>query len=156
MCWSRAPPYSRAASPIAIAATSRRSAMRPRWHAARRLDAPFQRLDLASIFRTIKPCGGPRCPDVGLEIVSLGYQENHRMRARLLVCVAFIVLPFGHASAQPNTIDSIRTPQTSSLTEYWTDNQRQIATAMPVPVLDPSTLQPVPAEPRGGTPHSGR
>src|SRR5262252_10475162 len=73
-----------------------------------------------------------------------------------MVCVAAIVVPFGQASAQPNTIDSIRTPQTSSLTEYWTDNQRQIATAMPVPVLDPSTLQPVPAEPKAGTPHTGR
>ena len=48
------------------------------------------------------------------------------MRSRLLVCVAVIVVPFGYASAQPNTIDSIRTPLTSSLTEYWTDNQRQV------------------------------
>jgi len=78
------------------------------------------------------------------------------MRFTLLVCVAVSVVPCSHASAQPNTIDSIRTPQTSSLTEYWTDNQRQVAIAMPVPVLDPSTLQPVPAEPKAGTRHTGR
>src|SRR5690349_11813114 len=77
------------------------------------------------------------------------------MRSRLLAYVAVIVVPFGHASAQPNTIDSIRTPLTSSLTEYWTDDQRQVAIAMPVPVLAPNPLPPVTAEPKAGTPRSG-
>src|SRR4051812_11473702 len=78
------------------------------------------------------------------------------MRSTVLVCVGAIIVPCGHAGAQPNTIDSIRTPLTSSLTEFWTDDKRQTATAMPVPVLDPSTLQPVTEEPKPGTPRSGR
>ena len=78
------------------------------------------------------------------------------MRLAYLACVATIMAPSGGIGAQPDAIDSIRTPQTSSLTDFWTDDRRQDAKAMPVPVLDPSTLQPVPAEPKAGAPRTGR
>lgn len=78
------------------------------------------------------------------------------MRVAWLVGVAAIMATCGVARAQPNTIDSIRTPPSSSLTDFWTDQQRREAKSMPVPVLDPSTLQPVPAEPKAGPPRAGR
>jgi hypothetical protein len=78
------------------------------------------------------------------------------MRLAHLACVAAIMAPGISAGAQPNAIDSIRTPQTSALTDFWTDNRRQDAKAMPVPVLDPSTLEPIPAEPKAGSPRTGR
>ena len=78
------------------------------------------------------------------------------MRFAYLLCVAAIVAFGGSAGAQSNTIASIRTPLTSSLTEFWTDDRRQEAKAMPVPALDPSTLRPVPAEPKEGAPRTGR
>ena len=56
------------------------------------------------------------------------------MRLAYLACVAAIMAPGVSAGAQPNAIDSIRTPQTSSLMDFWTDDRRQDAKAMPVPV----------------------
>src|ERR1043166_7584655 len=95
-------------------------------------------------------CGGP------LPGRQLSYQETTGMRLAYLACVATIMAPSGGIGAQPDAIDSIRTPQSSSLTDFWTDDRRQDAKAMPVPVLDPSTLQPVPAEPKAGAPRTGR
>jgi len=78
------------------------------------------------------------------------------MRFALLVCVATLMASPSSVGAQPNSIDSIRTPPSSSLVDFWSDDRRQEAKAMPVPVLDPSTLQPAPAEPKTGAPRTGR
>jgi hypothetical protein len=78
------------------------------------------------------------------------------MRVIPIACVTVITVTCGVARAQPNRIDSIRTPPSSALTEYWTDQRLQDAKPMEVPVLDPRTLAPVaPAEPKSGTPRSG-
>src|SRR5262245_31301551 len=84
------------------------------------------------------------------------FQETTGMRLAYLACIAAVMAPSEGAGAQPNAIDSIRTPPTSSLTDFWTNERRQDAKAMPVPVLDPSTLQPVPVEPKTGAQRTGR
>ena len=78
------------------------------------------------------------------------------MRVASLVWAAAIVAAGGAAHAQPNAIDSITTPPSSSLTNFWSSEQQRNAKSMPVPVLDPSTLQPVQTDPKSGPTRTGR
>ena len=78
-----------------------------------------------------------------------------------VVCIAIVTgtcvaVTCDVARAQPDRIDTIRTPPSSALTEFWTPQQLQDAQPMPLPVVDPSTLGPTdPAEPYSGASRSG-
>jgi hypothetical protein len=64
------------------------------------------------------------------------------MRVVPVLCVVAITASCEVARAQQDRIDSVRTPQTSALTEFWSEQRTREATELPVPVVDPSTLDP--------------
>ncbi len=75
------------------------------------------------------------------------------MRALPVFCVTAIALSCGVAHvahAQPTRIDSVRTPPTSSLTDFWSEQRLWEATEEPVPVVDPSTVGAAEQEPSPG------
>jgi len=79
------------------------------------------------------------------------------MRAIAIACVAIMTVTSEVAHAQQNRINSITTPPTAALTEFWTEQRLREATAMPVPVVDPSTFKPAgPAEPNSRGLRSGQ
>jgi hypothetical protein len=52
--------------------------------------------------------------------------------------------------AHAQQIDSVRTPPTSSLTDFWSDQRMREATEEPVPVVNPSTMGAAEHEPSAG------
>lgn len=78
------------------------------------------------------------------------------MRVVPVICIAIIVA-CDLAHAQPNRIDSIRTPPSSALREFWTNQRLNDAQPMPVPVIEPRALSPVnPEAPKSGVLRSGQ
>jgi hypothetical protein len=66
------------------------------------------------------------------------------MRVVLRMCVVAIAgACCGVAQAEPNRINSVRMPPAAALTDYWSTQRLQDATAMPVPVVDPGTGQSI-------------
>jgi hypothetical protein len=77
------------------------------------------------------------------------------MRVVSILCVAAIALACDAARAQPDRIDSVITPPSAALTEFWTPQRLREANPLPVPVAtDPGTpSQAFPSEPqRSGQP----
>ena len=79
-----------------------------------------------------------------------------------VVCIAVvagtcIAVTCDVARAQPDRIDSVRTPPSSAPTEFWTRQQLQAAQPMPLPVVEPSTPPSTggPAEPSSKAFRSG-
>src|SRR5262249_46865625 len=62
------------------------------------------------------------------------------MRVVAVLGVVVIAASCEVAHAQQDRIDSVRTPPTTSLMEFWSAQRLQQATELPVPVVDPSTL----------------
>jgi len=82
------------------------------------------------------------------------------MRVVSVLCVAAIAFACDVARAQPNRIDSVRTPPSAAatLSEFWTEERLREANPLPVPVApDPGTPNPVfPSEPAPGGQRSGQ
>jgi len=78
------------------------------------------------------------------------------MRIVAVLGIAAVTLIGDLASAQPNRIQSIRTPPSNALTEFWTTQRLRDAPAMPVPNVRLGAISPVnPAPikgPRAGEP----
>jgi hypothetical protein len=79
------------------------------------------------------------------------------MRFVAIICAAVIALAGDVARAQPNRINSVRTPPSAALMEFWTEQRLREAPATPVRVIDPSKLGSAdPAEPKSGAVRTGK
>src|SRR5215468_12376514 len=75
------------------------------------------------------------------------------MRVVSVLGIAAVTLIGDLASAQPNRIESISTPSSSALTEFWTTQRLNQAPAMPVVRLGTiNRVRPAPIKPRAGAP----
>jgi len=78
------------------------------------------------------------------------------MRIVPIICAIIAIGTVDVAHAQPDRIESFRTPTTSSLTEFWTPQRLQDAHPMPLPTIDASELGATgPAEPKSEPLQSG-
>jgi len=77
------------------------------------------------------------------------------MRVVSVLGIGAVTLIGDLANAQPNRIESISTPPSSALTEFWSTQRLNQAPAMPVPVVRLGTINrvnPAPIKPRAGAP----
>jgi hypothetical protein len=78
------------------------------------------------------------------------------MRVLPVICVATLTLACGTAHAQPNRIDTLRTPPAAGVNAFWTDQKMRDAKAMPMPVVQgaSSGASGGTAEPKAGASRS--
>src|SRR5215468_7756151 len=98
---------------------------------------------------------GTLCSDFNPALIGLAAGGECRMRVVSVLGIAAVTLIGDLASAQPNRIESISTPPSSALTEFWTTQRLNQAPAMPVPVVRLGTInrvRPAPIKPRAGAP----
>jgi trypsin len=62
------------------------------------------------------------------------------MRVVPILCIVAVMASCESARAQPDRMDSVRTPPSSALMEFWSAERLREATELPVPVVDPNTL----------------